>query len=212
MAGLPENRLPTSMSELVLSAVHSVIYSIFSDPTRRLRCCSPSLRSRMAMLWIAGSLLSVGCETEETTTRTDTFFCQTDLGSCGEVLVSVIAGATNTIEGAIYSLTLTEVAEALVSAVDRGVQVWIVYESDQVKDDMIDILQKGGVFLRADGNSAAMHHKFLVADGKVVANGSFNWTNNANYNNDENLQVIYSSDIASLFSVEFLRLWEAAVQ
>lgn len=200
MAGLPKNRIPTSARPWFRRHVLPALLGGLQKP-----------RVTLLILLAVCFPWASGCENEDKSIRIDTFFCQDDLGFCGETLVSVIAGATTTLEGAIYSLTLTEVADALADAVDRGVSVWVVYESDQVKDDMIDILEKGGVFLRADGNSAAMHHKFLVADGKVVVNGSFNWTNNANYNNDENLQVIYSADIASLFSVEFLRLWEAAV-
>ena len=53
-----------------------------------------------------------------------------------------------------------------------------------------------------------MHHKFAVVDGDVVATGSYNWTNNADFNNDENLVILHSEAVASDYAAEFLRVWD----
>ncbi len=58
-----------------------------------------------------------------------------------------------------------------------------------------------------------MHHKFLEADGRDLATGSFNWTKAAIGRNDENLVVFLGEvQIASAFAVEFERLWNDATR
>ena len=56
-----------------------------------------------------------------------------------------------------------------------------------------------------------LHHKILILDANntspsdvgVVVTGSYNFSNNAEFNNDENLLIIYSDDIANQFYQDF---------
>ena len=54
-----------------------------------------------------------------------------------------------------------------------------------------------------------MHHKFAVADDRVVF-GSLNWTTAALENNFECLASTDDSDAIARFTLEFDRLWSAA--
>ncbi len=54
-------------------------------------------------------------------------------------------------------------------------------------------------------NYYLMHNKFCVIDNKVVLTGSYNWTNNAN-TNDENLALISDKDIATSYNMEFSKI------
>ncbi|CBN53682.1 helix-hairpin-helix repeat-containing competence protein ComEA [Kamptonema sp. PCC 6506] len=56
-----------------------------------------------------------------------------------------------------------------------------------------------------------LHHKFGVVDGKIVITGSHNWTEAANYGNDEALLVIESETVAAHFEREFERLYQNVV-
>jgi phosphatidylserine/phosphatidylglycerophosphate/cardiolipin synthase-like enzyme len=161
----------------------------------------------LVMLLLATFVAS--CESDPGV-EVESVFCKPNPGQCSERLVSLIDGARDTVQCAVYSFTLDHVAEALVDAVERGVQVWVVYEKQQEDVVITGALSSGGVFIRSDGNSKAMHHKFIVVDGEVVADGSFNWTNNADYDNDENLLVIHSADLAGDFADEFVRIWNEA--
>lgn len=58
--------------------------------------------------------------------------------------------------------------------------------------------QKGGI----------MHNKFCVIDNQVVINGSYNWSSNAEFRNDENISINRDNNLASDFSVEYRRLTE----
>ncbi|MFC2187584.1 phospholipase D-like domain-containing protein [Fulvivirgaceae bacterium LMO-SS25] len=50
-----------------------------------------------------------------------------------------------------------------------------------------------------------MHNKFCVIDNNTVITGSYNWTKNAN-TNDENISVIIDKSIAAYYSQEFRRI------
>lgn len=54
-------------------------------------------------------------------------------------------------------------------------------------------------------NYYLMHNKFCVIDNKKVLTGSYNWTLNAN-TNDENLAVISNIDIATSYNMEFSKI------
>ena len=57
-----------------------------------------------------------------------------------------------------------------------------------------------------------LHHKFAVLDRRTVIAGSHNWSNAANYNNDETLLVIQDNPtVAAHFNREFDRLYERGV-
>jgi phosphatidylserine/phosphatidylglycerophosphate/cardiolipin synthase-like enzyme len=57
-----------------------------------------------------------------------------------------------------------------------------------------------------------LHHKFAVIDRQTVITGSHNWSNAANYHNDETLLVIQNNPtVAAHFDREFGRLYEHGI-
>lgn len=57
-----------------------------------------------------------------------------------------------------------------------------------------------------------LHHKFAVIDRKTVITGSHNWSNAANYHNDETLLIIQDNPtVAAHFDREFDRLYEHVI-
>jgi phosphatidylserine/phosphatidylglycerophosphate/cardiolipin synthase-like enzyme len=57
-----------------------------------------------------------------------------------------------------------------------------------------------------------LHHKFAIIDRRTVITGSHNWSNAANYHNDETLLVIQDNPtVAAHFDREFNRLYEHAI-
>lgn len=51
-----------------------------------------------------------------------------------------------------------------------------------------------------------LHHKFAVIDESTVVVGSQNWSDSANYTNDENIIVLKNARIAKMYKDEFRRL------
>jgi phosphatidylserine/phosphatidylglycerophosphate/cardiolipin synthase-like enzyme len=57
-----------------------------------------------------------------------------------------------------------------------------------------------------------LHHKFAVIDRQTVITGSHNWSNAANYHNDETLLIVQNNPtVAAHFDREFERLYQHAV-
>jgi phosphatidylserine/phosphatidylglycerophosphate/cardiolipin synthase-like enzyme len=57
-----------------------------------------------------------------------------------------------------------------------------------------------------------LHHKFAIVDRRTVITGSHNWSNAANYRNDETLLVIQDNPtVAAHFDREFNRLYAHAI-
>jgi phosphatidylserine/phosphatidylglycerophosphate/cardiolipin synthase-like enzyme len=57
-----------------------------------------------------------------------------------------------------------------------------------------------------DGIDGLMHHKVFIIDEQIVVTGSYNFSRSAEERNDENILVIYNTDIAREFLKEFERV------
>ncbi len=53
-----------------------------------------------------------------------------------------------------------------------------------------------------------LHHKFAILDRDLIVTGSHNWTNAANYTNDETLVAIQNDTVAAHYQREFDRLYQ----
>jgi phosphatidylserine/phosphatidylglycerophosphate/cardiolipin synthase-like enzyme len=56
-----------------------------------------------------------------------------------------------------------------------------------------------------------LHHKFGLVDRNTAIAGSHNWSNTANFNNDETLMVIQNPTVAAHYLREFERLYDGAI-
>jgi phosphatidylserine/phosphatidylglycerophosphate/cardiolipin synthase-like enzyme len=88
----------------------------------------------------------------------------------------------------------------------------VVFEKSQInKLSEIFRLEDAGILVRNDTNTAMMHHKVAIIDGSIVLIGSFNWSSSADEDNNENLLVIRSSELASALEQEFRRIWDTGM-
>lgn len=129
-----------------------------------------------------------------------------------EVVMSFVLGAKTELLVAAYSFTSKEIAFALVEAKARGIDVRVVVDHAQNTDDQggykaVDYLSSQGIPVFRCENYAAMHHKFMVADGLHVQLGSFNYTSSANLRNAETAVAFRNApELASVYRTEWLRL------
>lgn len=72
-------------------------------------------------------------------------------------------------------------------------------------------LKDAGIDVRLDGNPYTMHHKVFIIDGRTVICGSFNFSDSADKENDENLLLIEDERLAREFQAEFDRVYEWAL-
>jgi cardiolipin hydrolase len=129
-------------------------------------------------------------------------------------LLRAIRESRQQVDVAVYHITSTELAEALAAAKARGVRVRVLTDQEKATSGgpSIRILREKGVAVRSLGvpEQSLMHHKFAVFDTRLVATGSYNWTNTAERANYENLVLLDDPDVVGRFVREFQRLWEKA--
>uniref|UniRef100_UPI0040576079 phospholipase D-like domain-containing protein n=1 Tax=Alistipes sp. TaxID=1872444 RepID=UPI0040576079 len=90
--------------------------------------------------------------------------------------------------------------QPLLLKLDAGVEVTIITNKDEINFadtndvDFDEFIQRGGcIYWNERGDkSRLLHHKFCIIDDSVVISGSYNWTNGAEYN-DEDITV-YSEE------------------
>ncbi|MEX1247310.1 MAG: phospholipase D-like domain-containing protein [Anaerolineales bacterium] len=130
-----------------------------------------------------------------------------------EHLIALVDGAEDSIYFLAFSFTTDELADALLAAQARGVEIRGVMDNTQAAHPASEYqrLVDGGMAVRIDGEGGSLHHKVLVIDGAIVVTGSYNFSANAENRNDENTLVIHSAELASEFIEEFWRIWELAL-
>ena len=128
-------------------------------------------------------------------------------------VVLAIQQARERIDVLAFTFTSDPIADALIAAKGRGVQVRGVIETRNVRATGSEMrkLQASGLDVREDGNCYIMHHKVFVIDGRQVITGSFNWTNQAQQSNDENALVVDNPWLAERYGAEFERIYQQAV-
>jgi len=136
-------------------------------------------------------------------------------GSIEGRLIEKINAARTTIHIASFELDLTPVAEALVAAKRRGVDVrWVTDDEHGLEADaepghgQFAMLQDAGIEVRSDTRSALMHNKFWIFDNQTVWTGSTNITENGIFDQDNNTVVIQSPELAVIYEREFQEMWE----
>lgn len=91
---------------------------------------------------------------------------------------------------------------------NQGVDVRVVLNNDGInKKHGIDISQLNVVEVRSE-RGGIMHDKFCVIDNQIVITGSYNWTDNAELRNAENVNITENDNsLATKYSLEFNKLW-----
>jgi phosphatidylserine/phosphatidylglycerophosphate/cardiolipin synthase-like enzyme len=123
-------------------------------------------------------------------------------------LVQLIDSAQRTVDVAAYELDLETVVDALLRAKERGVTVRLVTDTDNLEEEAVQRLKKGGVPVVEDDRSAIMHQKFVIVDGRTVMTGSWNLTVNCTYRNNNNAIYIESEALARNYQAEFDEMFE----
>jgi cardiolipin hydrolase len=128
------------------------------------------------------------------------------------VIIGFIDRCQVSLDAAIYSFTHDKIADAVIRAHARGVDVRVLIDNTQAGSPFSDDerMISEGVNLQVDRKSYAMHNKFMIGDKKAVCTGSFNWTMNAAMRNDENFVIVRLSYVVRDFQKEFSKLWKKA--
>ncbi|MFT7579906.1 MAG: phosphatidylserine/phosphatidylglycerophosphate/cardiolipin synthase-like enzyme [Myxococcota bacterium] len=140
-------------------------------------------------------------------------------------ILGLLEEAQHSVHFMIFSFTHKAIRDQLVRLHDSGVEVVGVYDKSQARGrySTDEQLTSAGLPIYIDGNEntkgwagGKLHHKVMIIDGNTNSNptviiGSYNWSANANEQNDENLVVLEGQELVAPFVEEFCRVMEPAV-
>ncbi|MCH9632150.1 MAG: Cardiolipin synthase [Chlamydiae bacterium] len=110
-------------------------------------------------------------------------------------LISLIDGANKTIKVANACFSNKKLANALIRASNRGVDVQFFYNPKNANQSSMEILEKlksAGVKLIPNAHLREHHLKFMICDDQTMINGSPNWSSSSFSRNDESFLVVES--------------------
>lgn len=137
------------------------------------------------------------------------FFSPKDGCTTNVVNVTKSTTANNYFE--IFTFTDASIKDAIITNHNAGLKVQGYMDAWQAgaASSQYKNLTNAFVDVIKDNYSGLLHHKVMFVDAGTTNNaklvtGSFNWTAAANNENDENIVIITSYDIANIFYQEFL--------
>lgn len=130
-------------------------------------------------------------------------------------LIQHINAAQTRIYAAVYMLTDKRIAQALIDAKNRGVDVQIVTDqatsespygkAGLLKENNVETNVFFTVSPHFNNFNPLMHHKFAIIDNHVWT-GSFNWTVSANSKNQENVIYTDEKEVCDKYLAQFEKL------
>lgn len=161
-----------------------------------------------ALRWLEQVVKTLDVAGETATVVSSAYFSPGD--TCLRRLSDLMRGCRGTLDICVFTIADDRLTDAILDCHARGIRVRVLSDNDKQYDSGSDIerLRTHGVEVRLDDSPAHMHHKFAVFDGRVLANGSFNWTRSATRDNDENLVVSDDANLVRVFGLQFEKLWQ----
>jgi phosphatidylserine/phosphatidylglycerophosphate/cardiolipin synthase-like enzyme len=136
-------------------------------------------------------------------TDPESLLASQETGGPDSLLEASIDAARLTVDVAIYSFSLRSIRDALIRAHERGVQVRVVMESDNMDRSAPQALIEAGIPVLGDRREGLMHDKFVVIDRSEVWLGSMNFTYSGTYEDNNQLIHIRSTEMAENYTTEF---------
>jgi phosphatidylserine/phosphatidylglycerophosphate/cardiolipin synthase-like enzyme len=129
-----------------------------------------------------------------------------------QAVIADLNAAQRSIDIAVFDFDLDDLADALIAARGRGVQVRMVIDSENLEDAKVSKvagrLEQGGVPIAMDDREAFMHNKFIVIDQRIAWTGSWNMTINDTYRNNNNFIRMSSQLAAAAYRQEFEQMFD----
>lgn len=127
-------------------------------------------------------------------------------------LAAAIAAVTSTLDIAAYEFNNPILTQAVLDAHRRGVRVRVVTDDEaglHDEDATTSQLVSAGIPVVDDSRSALMHNKFMILDSAVVWTGSWNYTINDTYRNNNNALALRSRRAVQNYQAEFDEMFSA---
>ena len=127
-----------------------------------------------------------------------------------ETIIQGIRDAKYIIWAAVAWITDREIFNELVAKKEAGVNIRIITSDEESNKWLIDELEKEFDTIRVpcwgNNNRNRLHDKFCIIDFEYVMHGSYNWSKNAQ-NNEETLSTAIDRDFVRKFLDQFISLY-----
>ena len=129
-----------------------------------------------------------------------------------EKIIARLQQARQTIDFMAFSFTDDNIGNVVRERASVGVKVRGVFETSgsETRFSEYGLMKQAQLDVWQDGNPYLMHHKVFIVDGQTVILGSFNFSQNADHDNDENLLIVDDAGLAQAYSAEFQRVYNQA--
>jgi len=129
------------------------------------------------------------------------------------LIVDELAGAQKQVLVQAYILTSKNIAQALIAAQRRGVDIRVLADAEQdakVESSMVSMLSAAGIPVWLETKYQNAHNKIIVIDAasghSAVITGSFNFTWTAQHKNAENILIVRRNiPLASQYALNWER-------
>lgn len=131
-------------------------------------------------------------------------------GGCAAAIAKEIDAAKTSIDLAAYEFTSAQLTQKILEARARGVAIRVILDRVQEVEPCPEPkrVRAAGLPMKTDKTEKLFHNKYLVIDGTTVITGSYNWSENAEQNNAENVVIIHDIPSANAFTADFNKHWE----
>jgi len=118
--------------------------------------------------------------------------CFSPEGHCSSYILDEIAAAHHSIRVQAYSFTSHDIADALIAASQRGVDVAVIVDKSQTSErySVLSDLSDSHLSVYVDYCCAIAHNKVIIIDEHRLLTGSYNFTKAAESKNAENLLIL----------------------
>jgi phosphatidylserine/phosphatidylglycerophosphate/cardiolipin synthase-like enzyme len=122
-----------------------------------------------------------------------------------EKVINAVGKAQSTIHFMTYSFTEDKLGQEMLAKAASEIKVEGIFESVGADTEYSEcgVLLKKGLDVRLDGNPKTFHHKVIIIDGDTVILGSFNFSSNADTQNDENLLIVHDPRLAKDYEQQY---------
>jgi len=131
-----------------------------------------------------------------------------------EKLLNRINSSSYSIDMALYSFFgMTEIADAIVIAKNRGVKVRVVYDNRATQNSMQILMNAGIPVIKRTTSNGIMHNKFFIFDARdTIKTNDWLWTGSWNVTSTEvnwknNVVEINDPSITLTYKGEFEEMW-----
>ncbi|MBW8308285.1 MAG: phospholipase D family protein [Candidatus Paracaedibacteraceae bacterium] len=137
----------------------------------------------------------------------DLMVCFTPNRLCQQSLLIALKMTKQSIYLQAYSFTDKDIADALIDAKKRGVDVQIILDKSNKTDkhSKANLLAKNGINVHIDSPPGIAHNKVIILDQETVVSGSYNFSAAAYSRNAENLLFIKNTELAQQYFKNWTR-------